>query len=246
MSVSRLVVVLAAAVRVRGLVAGGCGLINGRRAAAAARRGRPEHLLLAVQLWRNGATLHRHQCCLPAGIGACSHDELADHGAQDAAAFAGRVDYQAQRQCCSTCTTSIEPAAAALVTAAAFGTGIRVRHVENLLIEILNLLCGTSAAVPERSSQSRRRKSWAAAALLLAEWRARALAVAAAAAGAAGGGAGCTAAVVTCSSCPSVVSPTPHMHAQHAHAHARVHVHAQVHVHMHAFTIENKQATRMG
>ena len=141
-------------------------------------------------------------------------------------------------------TACIGPAVAGLDEWAAFGTGLRVRHVENLLIEILNLLCGTSAAVPERSSQSRRRKSWAAAALLLAEWRARALAVAAAAAGAAGGGAGCTAAVVTCSSCPSVVSPTPHVHAQHAHA--RVHVHAQVHIHMHAFTIENKQATRMG
>ena len=234
----------AAIVRVRWLRCGAGGLVDGRCAAAAARRERADRLLHAVDLWRNLAPIHRHQCCLPAGIGACSHDELADHGAQDAAAFAGRVDYQAQRQCCSTCTTSIEPAAAALVTAAAFGTGIRVRHVENLLIEILNLLCGTSAAVPERSSQSRRRKSWAAAALLLAEWRARALAVAAAAAGAAGGGAGCTAVVVTCSSCPSVVSPTPHMHAQHAHA--RVHVDAQVHVHMHAFTIENKQATRMG
>ena len=141
-------------------------------------------------------------------------------------------------------TTCNGPAVAGLDEWAAFGVDLRVWHVENLLIEILNLLCGTSAAVPERSSQSRRRKSWAAAALLLAEWRARALAVAAAAAGAAGGGAGCTAVVVTCSSCPSVVSPTPHMHAQHAHA--RVHVHAQVHVHMHAFTIENKQATRMG
>ena len=175
---------------------------------------------------------------MSAGIGACSHNELAVHVAQNAAVFAGRVDCPTRRQCCPTWSTCIGPAVAGLDELAAFRADLRVRHVENLLIEILNLLCGTSAAVPERSSQSRRRKSWAAAALLLAEWRARALAVAAAAAGAAGGGAGCTAVVVTCSSCPSVVSPTPHMHAQHAHA--RVHVHAQVHVHMHAFTIENK------
>ena len=111
------------------------------------------------------------------------------------------------------CTACIGPAVAGLDEWAAFGTGIRVRHVENLLIEILNLLCGTSAAVPERSSQSRRRKSWAAAALLLAEWRARALAVAAAAAGAAGGAAGCTAVVATCSSCTGVVLSVTHMHA---------------------------------
>ena len=181
---------------------------------------------------------------LASNIGACVRRELVRHAGHDRAQPARRVGSGVQCQWWLACSASIEPAVAGLDTAAAFGTGIRVRHVENLLIEILNLLCGTSAAASERSSQSRRRKSWAAAALLLAEWRARALAVAAAAAGAAGGGAGCTAVVVTCSSCPSVVSPTPHMHAQHAHA--RVHVHAQVHVHMHAFTIENKQATRMG
>ena len=179
-----------------------------------------------------------HQCCLPAGIGACSHDEIADRDGQDAARVAGRIDSQAQRQWWHACTTSIGPAAAGLEGAAAFGSGIRVPHVENELLKTFILVCGTSAAASERSRQSRRRTSGAAAAMVLVEWRARALAVAAAAAGAAGGGAGCTAVVVTCSSCPSVVSPTPHMHAQHAHA--RVHVHAQVHVHMHAFTIENK------
>jgi len=175
---------------------------------------------------------------LASDIGACARRELVRHAGHDRAQPARRVGFGVQCQWWLACSASIEPAVAGLDTSAEFGTGIRVRHVENLLVEILNLLCGTSAAVSERSSQSRRRTSCAAAAVLLAEWRARALAVAAAAAGAAGGGAGCTAVVVTCSSCPSVVSPTPHMHAQHAHA--RVHVHAQVHVHMHAFTIENK------
>ena len=98
MSVSRLVVVLAAAVRVCGLVAGGCGLVNGRRAAAAARRGRAERLQLAVDLWRNAATFNRHQCCLPAGIGACSRDEPARRDVHDATRQARRVDSQAQRQ----------------------------------------------------------------------------------------------------------------------------------------------------
>ena len=124
-------------------------------------------------------------------FGACGHGELADHGAQDAAAFAGRVDFQAQRQCCSACTTSIGLAAAMLETAAAFGKGLRVRHVEKELLKILNLLCGASAAASDQPRQSRRRASGATAAVLLAEWRARALAMAAAAAGAAGGAAGC-------------------------------------------------------
>jgi len=181
---------------------------------------------------------------LASDIGACARRELVRHAGRDRAQPARRARSRVQCQWWPAWSTSIEAAAAVLDTSAAFRTGIRVRHVENLLLELLNLVCGASAAVPERSSQSRRRESWAAAAVPLAEWRARAPTMAAAAAGAAGGGAGCTAAVVTCSSCPSVVSPTPHMHAQHAHA--RVHVHAQVHVHMHAFTIENKQATRMG
>ena len=148
MSVVRLVVVSAAAVRVRGLVAGGCGLINGRRAAAAARRERPEHLLLAVQLWRNGATLHRHQCCLPAGIGACSHDELADRAARDAARLAGRVECQAQRPWWPMWTARIVLAAAGLEESAAYGTGLRVLHVENGLLEILNSRCDTYGGCP--------------------------------------------------------------------------------------------------
>ena len=178
-------------VRVRWLRCGAGGLVDGRCAAAAARRERADRLLHAVDFWRNLAPIHRHQCCLPAGIGACSHDELADHGAQDAAVFAGRVDFQAQRQCCSACTTSIGLAAAMLETAAAFGKGLRVRHVEKELLKILNLLCGASAAASDQPRQSRRRTSGATAAVLLAEWRARALAMAAAAAGAAGGAAGC-------------------------------------------------------
>ena len=92
---SRSVVVPATAVRVRGLGAGGCGVVVGHLAAASARRGRREHLLLAVQLWRNSAALHMHQCCLAAGIGACSHDEPADRAARDAARLAGRVQSQA-------------------------------------------------------------------------------------------------------------------------------------------------------
>ena len=165
---------------------------------------------------------------LASDIGACARRELVRHAGHDRAQPARRVGFDVQCQWWLACSASIEPAVAGLDTSAEFGTGIRVRHVENLLVEILNLLCGTSAAVPERSSQSRRRTSCATAAVLLAEWRARATAMAAAAAGAAGDAAGCTAVVATCSSCPAVVLPIPHMHAQHAHA--RVHVHAHVHV----------------
>ena len=164
MSLARLVVMLAAAVRVRGLVAGGCGLVNGRRAAAAARRGRPEHLLLAVQLWRNGATLHRHQCCLPAGIGACSHDELANRAARHAARLAGRVECQAQRPWWPMWTATIVPAAAGLDESAAYGTGLRVLHVENGLLEILNSRCDAYAAIQKWQSNRRRQMSYAAAA----------------------------------------------------------------------------------
>ena len=94
----RSVQVPATTVRVRGLGAGGCGVVVGHRAAAAARRGRPEHLLLAVHLWRNVTAVNTHQCCLPADIGACFRDELAHHDAQDAARLAGRVGFHPQRQ----------------------------------------------------------------------------------------------------------------------------------------------------
>ena len=143
---SRSVVVPATAVRVRGLGAGGCGFVTGRRAAAAARRGRSEHLQLAVHLWRNAAAVHRHQCCLPADIGACIRDELAHRDAQDAAVLAGRIDSQAQRQWWPAWTTSIGPAAAAPEASAAYGIGLRVLHVENDLIKIFNLRCDTSVA----------------------------------------------------------------------------------------------------
>ena len=228
MSVAALGVVSVTAVRVRGLVAGGCGFVNGLRAAAAARRGRAERLQLAVDLWRNAATFSRHQCCLPAGIGACSHDELARHDVHDAARRARRVQSQAQRQWWPAFTASIGPAVAGLDTSAAFGVDLRVRHVENLLLTVLNLLCGTSVAASKRSSQSRRRTSCTAAAELLADWRARAPAMAAAAAGAAGGATGCTTVVATCSSCTGIVLQIPHMHAQHAHARVRVHAHVHV------------------
>ena len=69
---ARSVVVPCTAVRVRGLVAGGCGFVNGCRAAAAARRGRRERLQLAVDLWRNGATFHKHQYLLAGSIVACA------------------------------------------------------------------------------------------------------------------------------------------------------------------------------
>ena len=213
------------AVRVRGLCAGGCRVVVGHLAAASARRGRREHLLLAVQLWRNSATLHMYQCCLAACIGACSHDKPADRAARESARTAGRVQSQAQRQWWQLWTASIWHAVAGFDASATFGTDIRVRHVENLVLEMFNLVCDTSTADLKRPSQSGRRTSSAAASVQLAEWRARAPAMAAAAAGAAGGAAGCAAVVVTCSSCPSIVSPTPHMHAQHAHA--RVHVHAR-------------------
>ena len=230
--------------RVRGLGAGGCGVVVGHSDAAAARRGRRGHLLLAVVLWRNSATLNMHQCCLPAGIGACRHEEPADRAAQDAARLAGRVDSQAQRQWWPTWAASNGPAAASLEASAAFGSGLRVLRVENELLKILDLRCDTSAAASNRPSQSRRRTSGATAAVLLAEWRARATTMAAAAAGAAGGAAGCTAVVAAYSSCPAVVSPIPHMHAQHAHA--RVHVHAQVHVHMHIYNREAIKANPLG
>ena len=218
----------ATTVRARGLAAGGRGLVNSRRAAAAARRGRAARLQLVVDLCRNAARFSSDQCCLPAGIGACSHDEVAHRDEGDAARLVGRAEHQPQRQWWQHWTTCNGHAVAGLDGSAAFGADQRVLHVENLLLEIFNLLCGTSAAASKRPSQSCRRTSCAAAAVLLAEWRARAAAMAAAAAGAGGGGAGCTTVVATCSSCTGIVLQIPHMHAQHAHA--RVHVHAHVHV----------------
>ena len=88
----------ATTVRARALAAAGRGLVNSRRAAAAPRRGRAARLQLVVDLWRNAATFSRHQCCLPAGIGACSRDKLARRDVHDATRQARRVGSQAQRQ----------------------------------------------------------------------------------------------------------------------------------------------------
>ena len=144
------------AVRVRGLCAGGCRVVVGHLAAASARRGRREHLLLAVQLWRNSATLHMYQCCLAACIGACSHDKPADRAARESARIAGRVQSQAQRQWWQLWTASIWHAVAGFDASATFGTDIRVRHVENLVLEMFNLVCDASTADLKRPSQIKR------------------------------------------------------------------------------------------
>ena len=88
----------ATGLRDRWLADGGRGFVDSCRAAAAACRGRRGRLQLAVNLWRNAAALHRQQFCLPAGIGACSHDELAHRRVHNAARRGGRVECQQRRQ----------------------------------------------------------------------------------------------------------------------------------------------------
>ena len=117
----------ATALRDRWLADGGRGFVDSCRAAAAACRGRRGRLQLAVNLWRNAAALHRQQFCLPAGIGACSHDEVAHRDEGDAARLAGRVEHQAQRQWWQQWTACNGHAVAGLDESAAFGADLRVR-----------------------------------------------------------------------------------------------------------------------
>ena len=51
-----------------------------------------------------------------------------------------------------------------------FGVDQHVRHVENGLLKIFRLVCGSSAQAPSCWSERRRQTSWAAAAGGLAEW----------------------------------------------------------------------------
>jgi len=58
------------------------------------------------------------------------------------------------------------------VTCLVFGVVRLVLHVENGLLEIFPLVCGSSAPAPSCWRERRRQTSGAAAAVLLAEWRA--------------------------------------------------------------------------
>ena len=65
----------------------------------------------------------------------------------DRAQLARRVGFRLQRQWWHVCTTSIGPAAPALGASADYGIGHVIQHVENELLTIFRLWCGTSAAV---------------------------------------------------------------------------------------------------
>ena len=54
-----------------------------------------------------------------------------------------------------------------------FGVVQLARHVEDGLLEFFPLVCGSSAPAPSCWRERRRQTSWAAAAVLLAKWRAR-------------------------------------------------------------------------
>ena len=96
---------------------------------------------------------------LASDIGACARRELVRRAGHDRAQLARRVGFGLQRQWWLACSTSIEPAAAALEASAAFGIGLRVLHVENGLLKIFNFVCDRSAAASDRPSQSSRRTS---------------------------------------------------------------------------------------
>ena len=65
------------------------------------------------------------------------------------------------------------PAAQGRVACVDSGVGRLVRHVVNGLLEIFLAVCGSSAPAPSCWVERSRQTSWAAAAALLAKWRAR-------------------------------------------------------------------------
>ena len=92
---------------------------------------------------------------LASDIGACARRELVRHAGRDRAQPARRARSRVQCQWWPACSTSIEPAAAALEASAAFGIGVRVLNVENGLLKIFNFVCDRSAAASDRPSQSK-------------------------------------------------------------------------------------------
>ena len=163
----------AAAVRARWLGRAACDLLADHCVAAAARRELAGHLLCAALLLRN-EVVSSTSTMAAAGWCWCLFIMnssivvyLAQSGSLDVLELVGKVG------CAGWRGLQRHPAAQGRVACVDSGVGRLVRHVVNGLLEIFLAVCGSSAPAPSCWVERRRQTSWAAAAVLLAKWRAR-------------------------------------------------------------------------
>ena len=161
---------LVAAMRSRVLDRGACGRLADRRVDAAARRERcwPSSCS-CTNVAQPVAVEHDHQgCCwLELGHG---HQEPLVHDVRGPAQLARRARPRRRGLSASWAAPNPHPSAHGELLHVIFGADQHVRHVENGLLTIFRLVCGSSAQVPSCWSERRRQTSWAAAAGGLAEW----------------------------------------------------------------------------
>ena len=170
MSLVASLVSLVAAVRARVLDRGACGPLADRHAAAAARRELAGHLLDAALLLRIGVDVgqHHHGCCLLELVHV--HLEQLHRGPAGSGQSARHARARRRGQNASWAAHHPHPAARGELVYLVFGVGRPVPHLENGLLKIFRLVCGSSAQAPSCWRERRRQLSCAAAAGGLAEW----------------------------------------------------------------------------
>ena len=161
---------LVAAMRARVLGRGACGPLADRRVDAAARR---EHCWPSACCCTNVAEYvgveHDHQgCCwLELGLG---HQEPLVRDVRGPAQLARRARPRRRGLSASWAAHNPHPPAQGELLHVIFGVDQLVPHLENGLLKIFRLVCGSSAQAPSCWSERRRQTSCAAAAGGLAEW----------------------------------------------------------------------------
>ena len=129
--------------------------------------------LCCTAVAERGCVQHKHHgCCwlvlLPV------HLQRLLRGAPGPAQLARRARARRRGRCAGWLVLQRHPAAQGHVACVDSGVGRLVRHVENGLLEIFLTVCaGSSAPAPSCWVERRRQTSCAAAAVLLAKWRAR-------------------------------------------------------------------------
>ena len=161
---------LVAAMRARVLDRGACGHLADRRVDAAARRERcwPSSCS-CTNVAQSVGVEHDHQGCCWLELGP-GHQEPLVRDVRGPAQLARRARPRRRGLSASWAAHNPQAPAQGELVSMVFGVGQLVPHLENGLLKIFRLVCGSSAQAPSCWSERRRQTSWAAAAGGLAEW----------------------------------------------------------------------------
>ena len=160
---------LVAAMRARVLDRGACGPLADRRVDAAARRELAGHLLAAAPMWRIvwvSSMITKAAAGWSWGLG-IKNLSFVMCVAQSPVQLARHARARRRGQNASWAAHNPHHAAQGELVSLVFGVDQLVRHVENGLLEIFRLVCGSSAQAPSCWRERRRQTSWAAAAMPL-------------------------------------------------------------------------------